>query len=361
MMKKALSALVLLTTLFVVNSVSAESPVASAYAHPATECRTSFGAQVSEWLGAFGISVTLPPSGDCKHLMDSEQQRKLSFMYVDAGDLTSFVETSLQANRYMRRIQTVETARRDYMPRPLPTPQEEEPVDLSVNALFAFDKADISFKDMNKLAQFADSIAGKEHDLLIIEGHTDERGSFAYNEDLGMRRAAALKTALVGLGVDAEKIQIVSYGENYPVVKTSTEEAWQQNRHASVSTTVYPKEVEIPVVSQATAKAKYDAYNAEMYLADYEADLADFEALTHEPLDAEEQLDDIRKDISGAKVRIEYANFRKSHNKLSHQLTVEEGLYWANKLYRGGEDLLANQLANHFNFEFEEGEFIVTS
>ena len=63
-----------------------------------------------------------------------------------------------------------------------------------------------------------------------IAGHTDERGSIEYNMALGQRRAQAARDFLVGFGIDASRIEIVSFGEDRPMVRASNESAWAQNR-----------------------------------------------------------------------------------------------------------------------------------
>ena len=63
-----------------------------------------------------------------------------------------------------------------------------------------------------------------------IEGNTDERGSDEYNLALGQRRAASAKKYLVDHGVDAGRIDIVSYGEERPACTDHAETCWQQNR-----------------------------------------------------------------------------------------------------------------------------------
>jgi len=63
-----------------------------------------------------------------------------------------------------------------------------------------------------------------------IEGHADERGTREYNLALGERRANSIKNYLVALGIDASRIEVVSYGKERPAVIGSNEEAWAQNR-----------------------------------------------------------------------------------------------------------------------------------
>jgi peptidoglycan-associated lipoprotein len=67
---------------------------------------------------------------------------------------------------------------------------------------------------------------------VTIAGNADERGTQAYNQALGTRRAQAAKDALVGAGVAPERITITSYGEDRPAAPGHTEAAWQQNRNA---------------------------------------------------------------------------------------------------------------------------------
>jgi peptidoglycan-associated lipoprotein len=68
--------------------------------------------------------------------------------------------------------------------------------------------------------------------MVTIEGHADERGTRDYNLALGERRANAAKNYLASLGVDASRIQTVSYGKERPQALGSNEEAWAQNRRA---------------------------------------------------------------------------------------------------------------------------------
>ncbi|MDZ4380218.1 MAG: peptidoglycan-associated lipoprotein Pal [Parvibaculum sp.] len=65
-----------------------------------------------------------------------------------------------------------------------------------------------------------------------LEGHADERGTREYNLALGGRRANAAKDYLVSLGVDAGRLNTVSYGKERPVCLESNENCWAQNRRA---------------------------------------------------------------------------------------------------------------------------------
>jgi peptidoglycan-associated lipoprotein len=65
-----------------------------------------------------------------------------------------------------------------------------------------------------------------------IEGHCDERGTNEYNLALGAKRAQAAKDFLTTLGVGAERLSTISYGEEIPVCKEASEGCWQRNRRA---------------------------------------------------------------------------------------------------------------------------------
>lgn len=65
---------------------------------------------------------------------------------------------------------------------------------------------------------------------VILEGHTDERGSNAYNVILGEKRAKAVKGMLLKAGISDEQIEVISYGEMKPINSSTGEQAWKKNR-----------------------------------------------------------------------------------------------------------------------------------
>ena len=68
--------------------------------------------------------------------------------------------------------------------------------------------------------------------VITIEGHCDERGTAEYNLALGDRRAIAAKNYMVTLGVAADRLRTVSYGNEFPFDPAHEETAWKQNRRA---------------------------------------------------------------------------------------------------------------------------------
>jgi peptidoglycan-associated lipoprotein len=65
-----------------------------------------------------------------------------------------------------------------------------------------------------------------------IEGHSDERGTNEYNLALGAKRAQTAKDFLATLGVRADRLSTISYGEEIPMCKDASENCWQRNRRA---------------------------------------------------------------------------------------------------------------------------------
>jgi peptidoglycan-associated lipoprotein len=65
---------------------------------------------------------------------------------------------------------------------------------------------------------------------VILEGHTDERNRREANIAFGERRAGAVKTYMIKLGVEGSRMKVVSYGEEAPMDSGHNEEAWAKNR-----------------------------------------------------------------------------------------------------------------------------------
>ena len=95
---------------------------------------------------------------------------------------------------------------------------------------FGYDSSILAPAELAKVQQAADYMTGNADVVLIVEGHCDERGSNEYNLSLGEQRALALRSALVNLGISADRIQSRSFGEEKPAVLGTGEAVWAQNR-----------------------------------------------------------------------------------------------------------------------------------
>ena len=97
---------------------------------------------------------------------------------------------------------------------------------------FDFDKFDIKAEYRTVLKHNAAILKKYNTMRVLIEGHTDSRGTSEYNLALGERRARAVQDYLIVLGVPATQLEIVSYGEERPAVMGNNEAAWAKNRRA---------------------------------------------------------------------------------------------------------------------------------
>ncbi len=95
---------------------------------------------------------------------------------------------------------------------------------------FAFDAYTLTPESQLRLRQIADQLHDDAFAEIVIEGHCDDLGSSAYNLALGEWRGNAAAGYLASLGVDKERIHVVSLGEEDPVIDGSTQEARAANR-----------------------------------------------------------------------------------------------------------------------------------
>ena len=100
------------------------------------------------------------------------------------------------------------------------------------DVFFEFDKYDVRAEDAKTLDANATWLKANAENLVLIEGHCDERGTNEYNLALGERRAKAAMNYLVSQGVQANRITIISYGEERPVCNEKNESCLGKNRRA---------------------------------------------------------------------------------------------------------------------------------
>ena len=97
---------------------------------------------------------------------------------------------------------------------------------------FATNKSDLTTAASATLAKQATYLKANPTLNVVIEGHTDERGTREYNLALGERRATAAKNYLISNGIAANRIKVISYGKEKPANPASNALAWSQNRRA---------------------------------------------------------------------------------------------------------------------------------
>jgi peptidoglycan-associated lipoprotein len=101
---------------------------------------------------------------------------------------------------------------------------------LSLKVHFDYDKSELRSTELPVLAQKAAVLTANPGTRIRIAGNADERGSDEYNLVLGNQRAEAAKRYLVEQGIDAGRIEIISYGEERPLDAEHNDQAWAQNR-----------------------------------------------------------------------------------------------------------------------------------
>jgi len=95
---------------------------------------------------------------------------------------------------------------------------------------FAYDSSVVRSGDKSKIADVASYLKSNPQAAVRVEGNADERGTEEYNRSLGERRALAAREQLVGLGIQSDRVDTLSYGEDKPVDPGHNEGAWKQNR-----------------------------------------------------------------------------------------------------------------------------------
>ena len=124
-------------------------------------------------------------------------------------------------------------------PQPQPEPQPEEPgwVFDSGRLNFDFDKSVVKPQYFELLRNVKDYAEQNDFRLTII-GHTDSKGTDAYNMALGMRRAIAVRDKLLEFGLDPSRILgVESRGESEPIATNDTEEGRFENRRIEFKAT----------------------------------------------------------------------------------------------------------------------------
>ena len=113
-----------------------------------------------------------------------------------------------------------------------PGSQEDLVANVGDRVFFDFDRSNIRADQRPVLQRQAEWMGRHAQVQVVVEGHTDERGTREYNLALGQRRANAARDVLVAGGVNSSRISTISFGKDQPAALGSDESAWAQNRRA---------------------------------------------------------------------------------------------------------------------------------
>jgi len=114
------------------------------------------------------------------------------------------------------------------------------------DVLFESGRAEVKPGAQNSLSKLATFLKQYPTRNILIEGHTDNIGSANYNEGLSQRRAGAVQSALMGMGVPANRVTTAGYGKDYPIADNSTDTNRALNRRVEV----YIADNDMPVKSR---------------------------------------------------------------------------------------------------------------
>ena len=172
-----------------------------------TQKPTEKGPEVTQSNVKTKATVSRPPSGDSGSGPASDQSSQLLAL---RGEDIPIVETPP--------LQFIE-------------PSAEDKLVLR-NIYFDFDKSSIRAEFQPVLEGIAAWLNDRPDKHLLVEGHTDERGTNEYNLALGERRALSVRRYLVGLGISPDRLHTISFGEERPADPGHGESAWAENRRA---------------------------------------------------------------------------------------------------------------------------------
>ena len=100
---------------------------------------------------------------------------------------------------------------------------------------FGLDEFTVETKYQKMLSAHAGYLKANPKQKIIIQGHTDDRGTAEYNLALGQRRSDAVRKSLNLMGVSNDQMEAVSFGKEKSKAEGNNEAAWAENRRADIA------------------------------------------------------------------------------------------------------------------------------
>jgi len=142
-------------------------------------------------------------------------------------DTTPVVDTTPPVKEEVKVVDTTPVVESSIAPGSL----EDFRVNVGERVYFDLDQYRLDTEDQDILKRQAAWLASYPNVRILVAGNADERGTREYNLALGERRANAVKEYLVSLGVNASRVDTVSYGKERPVAAGSNDQSWALNRN----------------------------------------------------------------------------------------------------------------------------------
>ncbi|HKO93664.1 MAG TPA: OmpA family protein, partial [Polyangiaceae bacterium] len=172
-----------------------------------------------------------------RRVAQAEERGEVNARQEHAATRQELEQTREQLNAEIQRRQEAEQAQQRALAALGDVKKESRGTVLTIpgNVIFASGKAEVLTGAKNRLAQVAQALKdGDTESKIVVEGHTDATGSTASNEQLSMKRAEAVRDALVSDGVPAERITVMGYGESRPLADNASPAGRATNRRVEI-------------------------------------------------------------------------------------------------------------------------------
>ncbi len=117
-------------------------------------------------------------------------------------------------------------------------------IEFNSKILFGFDQADLSTEAKNNLGKLATIMKDYPDTDIEIQGHTDDKGTDKYNQELSLRRAYAVRSYLGSKGISASRMKTMGYGESAPEYTNATDDGRAMNRRVEFIITANEKMIQ---------------------------------------------------------------------------------------------------------------------
>lgn len=186
----------------------------------------------SDFFGQYGVGVRYALA-DFLHL---KTELKHMISLDGRSDIVGMVGFSIPFGTYAKEVEAVEVVKvtEEILEEVEIIEVAEEKPTLShihtFSVQFPFDSSVIAPQYNAEIKDFAQSMKENPNQTATISGHTDSIGDDGYNQKLSIRRANAVKDAIINEGVHAERLEAKGYGESKPIANNATKEGRQENR-----------------------------------------------------------------------------------------------------------------------------------
>jgi outer membrane protein OmpA-like peptidoglycan-associated protein len=169
---------------------------------------------------------------------EAESQRTAQQAIQEAEQAKALAASSATAAQLARREADLALEQADTLRRQLENlqlRQTESGVVVTLgDVLFESGQTELREEAMASLVEVVDLLQSEPDKNIRIEGHTDSVGDANTNLEISQKRADAVLTALVSLGVDASRVTTQGMGEDFPIASNDTDEGRAQNRRVDV-------------------------------------------------------------------------------------------------------------------------------